>query len=119
MLPELLGSLFKKPATIKFPAERVPFPEGLRGRPVCNYEQCIGCRMCERDCPAAAIEMMPVDGKNKPFFHYDRCAFCGQCQDTCPRKAITMTNDYLLASDSRSKLFSGQNVLDEKVKSAS
>lgn len=107
MLPELIQSLFHKPATIRFPAERVPAPEGLRGKPVCDFSLCIGCRACARDCPAMAIEMADVGEKlPKPVFHYDRCAFCGQCADSCPKKAITMTREYDLASFSRAGLTS-------------
>jgi formate hydrogenlyase subunit 6/NADH:ubiquinone oxidoreductase subunit I len=107
MLPELLHSLFAKPATLRFPFEPAPAPEGMRGKPVCDLDSCIGCRSCQRDCPAAAIDMVNMgDRLPKPVFHYDRCAFCGQCSDSCPKKCISMTHDYDLACDSREALVS-------------
>lgn len=107
MLPELLKSLLSKPATLRFPFEPAPAPEGLRGKPVCDLDNCIGCRSCQRDCPAAAIDMVNMgDRLPKPVFHYDRCAFCGQCAESCPKKCISMTHDYDLSGDSREALVS-------------
>lgn len=107
MLPELMQSLFRKPATLRFPFGPAPAPEGLRGKPVCDLGTCIGCRSCQRDCPAAAIDMVDMGAKlPKPVFHYDRCAFCGQCADSCPKKCITMTHDYELSSGSRDQMVS-------------
>jgi len=107
MLPELIRSLFQKPVTVRYPFERVPAPKGLRGKPVCDYSLCTGCRMCSRDCPAAAIEMADMGQRtSRPVFHYDRCAFCGQCADTCPRKAISLTAEYELSAFSKDDLVS-------------
>ncbi len=47
-------------------------------------EACIGCRMCERNCPAGAIT---VENK-KPDIDRDVCIACGMCVVKCPKKVI-------------------------------
>lgn len=46
---------------------------------------CIGCKMCEKICPAEAIK---VDGLAK--IDYDKCINCGACAEKCPVKCITV-----------------------------
>jgi len=94
----LLRSGVKKPATVRYPFEKLPPVEGLRGKPVWDMVKCIGCGLCERDCPTLAIEMISR-GKTAEFkVYYDRCAFCGQCFESCPVDAIEMTKQYELAA---------------------
>lgn len=94
----LLRSGVKKPVTVRYPFEKLPPVEGLRGKPVWDMAKCIGCGLCERDCPTVAIEMIGR-GKTAEFkIHYDRCAFCGQCFESCPVDAIEMTKQYELAA---------------------
>ena len=105
LLPEAARSFWKKPATVLYPAERLPVPEGLRGAPLVHEETCIGCRICERQCPARAITMAGPDPKQlKPEFHYDACIFCGICAEACPRKSIEMTREFEMASTARKSL---------------
>lgn len=95
---ELLKSITKKPITLRYPFEKVKPTDGLRGKPIWNIEKCIGCGLCQRDCPTKAIEMMGR-GKQAEFrIYYDRCAFCAQCVESCPVGAITMTQEYELAA---------------------
>jgi len=64
-------------------------------------ELCIGCTICEKDCPSSAITIA-VDQKGKrPVFYLDRCMFCGQCQESCPTKAISFTKEFENAALSR------------------
>jgi len=100
MLKELLGSLFKKPYTIKYPfsKEEVPLPKGFRGKLTVDYNKCIGCGMCARICPAEAIEMVPHgEKKRKPKFYLSRCTYCLFCADVCPVKAISPSDEYEMA----------------------
>ena len=48
MLRELLKSLAKKPATVRYPAEGKEMPKGFRGKLNFYPEKCIGCKMCAR-----------------------------------------------------------------------
>ncbi|MEM1873116.1 MAG: NADH-quinone oxidoreductase subunit I [Acidilobaceae archaeon] len=80
--------------TILYPRERVAHEEGFRGYIELSLPKCIGCRSCERVCPARAIEMVAVasqEARSKlaPRFNYQRCIFCGFCVDVCPTNALS------------------------------
>lgn len=95
---ELLRSMAKRPATLRYPFEKIPPVEGLRGRPFWDLAKCIGCGLCQRDCPTKAIEMLGRGRQAEFKVYYDRCAFCAQCAESCPVDAITMTQEYELAA---------------------
>jgi formate hydrogenlyase subunit 6/NADH:ubiquinone oxidoreductase subunit I len=104
MIRELLRSLGKKPATRRYPFEKSEVPPGLRGKLAYDMVKCIGCGLCERDCPAGAIKMIGK-GKTSEFEVYlDRCTFCSQCEYVCPVDAITMTTEFELAGFSKQDL---------------
>ncbi len=82
-LPELVKHLFRKPATVKYPFEKLPVPEGFRGTPFLHPEKCIVCRICVMDCPAEAIE------EGEPYvINEEKCTECGNCAEVCPVEAI-------------------------------
>lgn len=61
-------------------------------RPVINYERCINCGSCVKQCPVTpkAVDW-PAGNKNKkPVYNYKRCIRCYCCQEICPEKAITI-----------------------------
>ncbi len=106
-LPELLRQLFKKPATVDYPFQKLQVPKGFRGSPYLDQSTCIACRACERDCPAEAITITSVNEAEKRFrmvVHVDRCIHCAQCVDSCPTGAMHIDELYELADDSRLKL---------------
>jgi len=106
MNPEVLKSLFKRPATVKYPYEKVKMPKDFRGRIVFDAKLCIGCKMCMRDCPSKAIEIEKV-GEAKVFkanFHLDRCLYCAQCVDSCPKDALKTSPQFELAKYTRDQL---------------
>ena len=52
MLGDISRSLFKRPVTERYPFERKPTPERLRGQLTFDAAKCTGCKICVRDCPA-------------------------------------------------------------------
>jgi len=97
-LPELLRHLFKKPATVDYPFKKLAVPKDFRGTPFLHPELCIVCKACERDCPAEAIEITPVNEAEKRFrmvIHNDRCIHCAQCVESCPTTPKAMDIDSL------------------------
>jgi NADH-quinone oxidoreductase subunit I len=93
-----------KPATSKYPFEELKLPDDFRGQPIFDFDQCIGCGLCSRDCPAKAIEMVEVDGKKRPQLNLSKCVFCYQCAESCPKKAIKNSATYELATTDKSTL---------------
>jgi len=103
-LPELLRHIFKRPATVQYPFEKLKVPDGFRGTPVLTPSLCIVCRACVRDCPAEAIEITVISEEEKRYrmvIHNDRCIHCAQCEEVCPTKAIRMNAEFELAEQSR------------------
>ena len=45
---------------------------------------CIGCKKCQRECPADAI----IIEDNVARIDYSKCINCGKCKEVCPRKII-------------------------------
>ncbi len=118
--------IFTKPATTQYPFVKPQLPEDARCKTVYEVTSCnvidIGtgqkdgptldvrsitgsnCRVCVRDCPAAAIEIVEVEGKRRPQIRFDKCIFCHQCVESCPRGAIKSSIFYELATTDKCAL---------------
>lgn len=101
---DVVVHLIRRPATHKYPLEKPKLPDGVRGRHIFYNDRCISCKLCERVCPANAIEMIDVEGKNMPLFMLDRCVFCYQCAESCPKDAIEFSKDFEMALGKKSEL---------------
>lgn len=117
-----LKHLFKKPATVQYPEEKLTLPERYRGLHTYDLERCIICMSCVRICPNKCIELLtstPPEGKKKIEaynIYIGRCMFCGLCVEACPvsPKVITMTREYELADYDRKSLVYGIEKLGGK-----
>lgn len=96
MWKDVSKSFFERPVTERYPFERHATPPRLRGLLHWDYTTCIGCGLCQKDCPAEAIEVEIVDRKAKLFnftYHADRCTFCAQCVQSCNKGSLSLLHD--------------------------
>lgn len=97
MTRDVLASLFRRPATQRYPFERREAPDHLRGELLWNPEKCTGCGLCAKDCPSDAIQVHILDRAKKQFvmeYHIDRCTFCAQCVQNCRFKCLRMSSEH-------------------------
>ena len=105
MLESVLGSLFRKPATMRYPFEKFHMPADFRGQPKFHSEKCTGCRLCIRDCPSQAITITKIGEKKfEASIDLGKCVYCAQCAETYPRKVIDISTDFELTQLDRGKL---------------
>ena len=105
MIKQVLQSIFKKPATTRYPFVKEAPPKSFRGRIKFYPEKCIGCKFCMKDCPSNAITIVKMpDGKFECQIDLSKCIYCAQCVDSCPKKALEATNEFELASLDKSTL---------------
>jgi formate hydrogenlyase subunit 6/NADH:ubiquinone oxidoreductase subunit I len=105
MVAEVLAHVGKKPATVLYPFEKVEMPDQFRGKIVFISSNCTGCKLCMKDCPAAAISINKVGEKRfEAVFDLDHCIYCAQCVDSCRRGALQTSKTFELAALSRAPL---------------
>ncbi|MDI9619521.1 MAG: NADH-quinone oxidoreductase subunit I [Candidatus Nezhaarchaeota archaeon] len=104
LLKEVWKNLFEKPATVKYPHEKLGVPESYRGKHLLARSRCTGCGLCGEVCPASAITMEQLGNGIFPVIDLSKCIFCYQCGDACPRGAIIRGREVELASWSKEDL---------------
>lgn len=96
MLRDVLRALVRRPVTERYPFERRRRTDRFRGALTFDPTRCTGCCLCEKDCPADAIEVIMVDRATKRFvlkYNIDRCTYCAQCVQSCRFGCLGMSND--------------------------
>ncbi|MGL4485106.1 MAG: 4Fe-4S binding protein [Anaerovoracaceae bacterium] len=95
----VLGSLFKKPATLMYPVVPREWQERTRGAIGIVEEDCILCGICSKRCPTLAIDV----NRDKRFWAIERmnCVQCGACVSVCPKKCLIMEQQYTAPSTAK------------------
>lgn len=97
-----IGHIFKKTATIAYPKGELKIDANYRGKLAFDPTNCIGCKLCVRDCPASAIFIENEGTKEDKRFvctlNLANCIFCGQCADSCKKNCLTLSNNVELSS---------------------
>ena len=89
----------------RFVGQLNELPPTFRGKVVIVEENCKGCGLCVRDCPANGLILQRNGKTGFRLIHYpDRCAYCAQCEDNCRSDAIHLTNEYVHATTERGEL---------------
>ena len=102
LLPNIGKALFSKPETIPYPEGTHQYSVNYRGSVHIIAENCIGCGLCVRDCPSAALALEKESKLIFQLIHYrDRCTSCGQCELSCKFNSIYLDNTYIEASAER------------------
>ncbi len=61
--------------------------------PFIDSSKCVGCKMCERNCKAACINIKGPKGKGQEI-DYSRCVACFNCINNCKQGAVSFTFRY-------------------------
>ena len=105
---KLLSKVRKsKVVTTQYPFSPIEVTDGFRGKPVIEYDKCMGCGACATVCPPEAITVTrdKDNGILTWRIFYGRCIFCGRCHEVCPLGAIKLSNEFELASLSSEDLY--------------
>ena len=92
-------SLVGKPATLMHPQVTRVYFEATRGKVENEIEKCIFCRLCEKNCPTAALSVFKE--KNEWDIDSMKCCQCRRCVEICPTKCLSMENVYFPAVRTR------------------
>jgi NADH-quinone oxidoreductase subunit I len=105
MLSLVLSSVVSKPATVLYPYFKPEVVDRFRGKLKFDASRCNGCKLCMKDCPSNAIDIIKVAEKQfKAIVKLDLCLYCGQCVDSCNKDALVNTKDFELAHFDRKHL---------------
>ena len=107
----------RRMTTIEYPETRANLPEASRSFPFLVYDgphpiaglRCTACKICEKECPAQCIYIIPDrDEKGKAMKHprtfeidISVCMGCQICVEVCPFDSIKMDKVYEIATRDR------------------
>lgn len=93
--------------TVKYPFKPLELPQGFRGKPHYEADQCIACGACTVACPANALTMETnvKSGERVWQLFVGRCIFCGRCEEVCPTRAIVLSQEFELAVMNKADLY--------------
>jgi len=97
--------------TVQYPFERMKVQPRFRGLHAVDENACIGCGICETNCPNSTITIVKHNTNWYPQVNVGMCLFCGICVDVCPMNAMKMTGNYELADYNRESLIYGPDRL--------
>ncbi|MDR2088936.1 MAG: 4Fe-4S binding protein [Clostridiales Family XIII bacterium] len=92
----VMGSLFRKPATLMYPVVPRKWQERTRGHIEIVIEDCILCGICAKKCPTDAITVAK-DTKSWTIRRM-QCIQCSCCVEVCPKKCLDNKNEYTIPS---------------------
>ena len=102
IITDVLKNMFKKPFTIDYPKKKSKISVNFRGKIHVDRKKCIGCYLCQMNCPTGAIV---VNKKTKKAeVDMGLCILCSMCAEVCPVKCIYFTSDYENQVRSKNKL---------------
>ncbi len=86
-------------ATYQYPFAPYEVHDGFRGKPVYDYDKCIGCTACAVACPSNAINVKLNETQTKLIWEFNcaRCIFCGRCDEVCPTNAVVQSDQFEIA----------------------
>ena len=87
-----VGSVFKKPETLKYPFEtKEPYAKQKGVIVNAKPTECTLCGICEKRCPANAIK---VDREKRTWaINHLWCIQCDYCEQGCPKKCLVMKGE--------------------------
>lgn len=109
-LTTTIREFFRGNITQEYPDEYPELPDTFHGSFELDVDKCVGCTVCDRNCPNSVIDLKINRGEDKKKeitkFKVDltRCQFCGLCVEGCPTQALKFNQNFELATFNKDDL---------------